>query len=77
MMRRPSAIAPAIQAPARSTVPISSSMSSTSDGAPPCSGPESAPAAPTSAAAASAPVDAITRAVKVDAFIPCSAVRIR
>ena len=48
-------------------------MCSTRDGAPPCSGPLIAATAPESAAATSAPVEAITRAVKVEAFIPCSA----
>src|SRR3954469_23631648 len=52
-------------------------MLNTRDGAPPCSGPDSAPTAPDRAAATSAPVDAITRAVKVDAFIPCSAAEIQ
>ncbi len=42
-------------------------------GAPPCSGPLMAPIAPDIAAATSAPVEAMTRAVKVDAFMPCSA----
>jgi len=51
----------------------SSSIFSTRLGAPPCSGPESAPIAPEMAAAASAPVEAMTRAVKVEAFMPCSA----
>ena len=48
-------------------------MCSTRAGAPPCSGPDRAPTAPDIAAATSAPVDAITRAVKVEAFMPCSA----
>ena len=48
-------------------------MLSTRAGAPPCSGPDIAPTAPDSAAATSAPVEAITRAVKVEAFMPCSA----
>ncbi len=56
--------------PVRST---SSIMPSTRAGAPPCSGPDIAPTAPDSAAATSAPVEAMTRAVKVDAFMPCSA----
>ena len=42
-------------------------------GAPPWSGPERAPTAAESAAATSAPVEATTRAVKVEAFMPCSA----
>jgi hypothetical protein len=40
----------------------SSSMVSTRLGAPPCSGPDSAPMAPEMQAAASAPVEAMTRA---------------
>jgi hypothetical protein len=59
-----------VASPLRSTA---SSIDSTRDGAPPCSGPDSAPIAPEIAAAASAPVEAITRAVKVEAFMPCSA----
>ena len=47
-------------------------MSSTGPGAPPCSGPLSAPSAPTTAETASEPVEAMTRAVKVEAFIPWS-----
>ena len=50
-----------------------SSIGSTRAGAPPWSGPESAPTADDSAAAASAPVEATIRAVNVDAFSPCSA----
>jgi hypothetical protein len=46
-------------------------------GAPPCSGPESAPTAADSAAPQSAPVDETTRAVNVEAFSPCSAVQIQ
>ena len=56
--------------PVRST---SSIIGSTRAGAPPCSGPLIAPIAPDIAAATSAPVEAITRAVKVEAFRPCSA----
>jgi hypothetical protein len=55
----------------------SSSIFSPRAGAPPCHGPESAPTAPLSAAATSAPVEAITRAVKVEAFMPCSAAEIQ
>ena len=55
----------------------SSSIFSTRDGAPPCSGPESAPTADDSAAAASAPVEATTRAVNVEAFMPCSAAEVQ
>ena len=51
----------------------SSIIGSTRAGAPPCSGPDIAPIAPDIAAATSAPVEAITRAVKVEAFMPCSA----
>jgi hypothetical protein len=51
----------------------SSSILSTRDGAPPCSGPDRAPTAALSAAATSAPVEATTRAVNVEAFMPCSA----
>src|SRR3712207_3008427 len=50
-----------------------SSMCSTREEAPPCSGPDIAPMAPDSEAATSAPVEAMTRAVKVEAFMPCSA----
>ena len=59
-----------VASPVRS---ISSIMPSTREGAPPCSGPLIAPTAPEIAAATSAPVDAMTRAVKVEAFMPCSA----
>jgi hypothetical protein len=45
-------------------------MSSARLGAPPCSGPESAPIAPQMDAARSASVDVMTRAVKVDALNP-------
>ena len=55
----------------------SSSIGITYAGAPPCSGPDSAPTADDSAAPQSAPVDAITRAVNVEAFSPCSAVQIQ
>ena len=46
-------------------------------GAPPWSGPESAPPADESAAPQSAPVEATTRAVNVEALSPCSAVQIQ
>ena len=46
-------------------------------GGAPCSGPDSAPTAAERAAAQSAPVEATTRAVKVDAFTPCSAAEIQ
>ena len=52
-------------------------MCSTREGAPPCSGPDSAPTAADSAAAESAPVEATTLAVKVEAFMPCSAAEIQ
>ncbi|SHV83805.1 Uncharacterised protein [Mycobacteroides abscessus subsp. abscessus] len=52
---------------------VSSIIGRTRAGAPPCSGPLMAPMAPDSDAGTSAPVDAMTRAVKVDAFMPCSA----
>ena len=60
--------------PARSTASI---IFSTRAGAPPCSGPDSAPTAALSAAATSAPVEATTRAVNVEAFMPCSAAEIQ
>ena len=77
MRRSPRSIASRIHASALSMVPIESSMSSARLGAPPCSGPESAPMPPTTAAARSAPVDVITRAVKVDALKPWSTVVMR
>ncbi len=46
-------------------------------GAPPCSGPDSAPMAPTMEAARSAPVEVMTRAAKVEALKPWSMVSIR
>ena len=55
----------------------SSSIGFTYAGAPPCSGPESAPTADESAAPQSAPVEAAMRAAKVDALRPCSAVQIQ
>ena len=51
----------------------SSSIRRTRVGAPPCSGPESAPTAADIAAAQSAPVDAAIRAVNVEELSPCSA----
>jgi hypothetical protein len=45
-------------------------MSRAGPGAPPCSGPFSAPIAPVMADTRSEPVDAITRAANVDAFSP-------
>ena len=47
-------------------------MSSTGPGAPPWSGPFSAPNAPTTADTKSEAVEAMTRAVKVDALSPWS-----
>ena len=52
-------------------------MSSARLGAPPCSGPDSAPIAPTIAEPRSAPVEVMTRAVKVDALKPWSIVEMR
>ena len=59
--------------PASPFFSTSAIIGSTLAGAPPCNGPLMAPIAPDIAAATSAPVDAITRAVKVEAFMPCSA----
>ena len=56
---------------------IESSMSSARLGAPPCSGPESAPIAPTIPEPRSAPVEVMTRAVNVDALKPWSMVEMR
>ncbi|SCE04492.1 hypothetical protein GA0115240_13661 [Streptomyces sp. DvalAA-14] len=56
---------------------MASRVSSARLGAPPCSGPDSAPIAPTRQAARSAPVEAITRAVKVEALKPWSTVEMR
>ena len=72
MMRRPSLISLRSQASALSAVLMSTSMSSTGPGAPPCSGPLSAPTAPVTALTMSERVDAITRAAKVEAFMPWS-----
>ena len=55
---------------------MASSMSRARLGAPPWSGPDSAPIAATIAAPRSAPVEVTTRAVKVDALKPWSMVRI-
>src|ERR1700683_5540781 len=55
---------------------MASSMSRARLGAPPCSGPDSAPMAATIAAPRSAPVDVTTRAVKVDALKPWAIVTI-
>jgi hypothetical protein len=51
-------------------VPISNTMSSAGPGAPPCSGPLSAPTAPAIADTKSEPVEVMTRAVNVEAFKP-------
>ncbi len=48
-------------------------IGSTRAGAPPCSGPDIDPTAPAKQAGTSAPVEATTLAVKVEAFMPCSA----
>ena len=56
---------------------MSSSISSTRLGAPPCSGPDRLPIAPVTAEPMSAPVDAITRAVNVEALNPWSIVDTR
>ena len=77
MSRSPRSTASRSHGSALSIVPIASSMSSARLGAPPCSGPDSAPMAPTTAAARSAPVDVITRAVNVDALKPWSIVEMR
>ncbi len=69
----PLASASFIQASARPGVPISSIIANAGPGAPPCSGPFSAPIAPVTAETISDAVEAITRAVKVEAFIPWSA----
>ena len=70
MRRSPRAIFSRSTASARSAAPISNTMSSAGPGAPPCSGPLSAPTAPVIADTKSEPVDAMTRAVNVDAFKP-------
>ena len=77
MIRFPLASASRTQPSASPWAATSSSIGLTYAGAPPCSGPESAPTAAESAAPQSAPVEATTRAVKVDAFKPCSAVQIQ
>ena len=60
-------------ASAWSGVPTWWICSTTSDGAPPWSGPFIAPMAPPTADAMSARVAVMTRAVKVEALKPCSA----
>ena len=77
MIRSPRVMASRTQASVLSGVPMASSMSRARLGAPPCSGPDSAPMAPTTAEPRSAPVDVITRAVKVDELNPWSVVEIR
>ena len=61
----------------RSTVPISRSMAMTSSLAPPCSGPFRAPIAEATTVYGSARVEAVTSPQNVEAFIVCSAWRIR
>jgi hypothetical protein len=56
--------------------PISCAMFITFSAAPPCAGPDSAAIAAVIAACRLASVPATTRAVKDDAFEPCSACRI-
>ena len=77
MMRLPAASVSRTHFSGSPITSTSSSIGFTYAGAPPCSGPDSAPTADDSAAPQSAPVDATTRAVKVDAFKPCSAVQIQ
>ena len=77
MSRSPRSTAARSHGSARSAVPISSSICSARLGAPPCSGPDSAPIAPTTAAPRSAPVEVMTRAVNVDALKPWSIVEMR
>ena len=52
-------------------------MCRTREGAPPCSGPDSAPMPDEMQAAESAPVEATTRVVNVEAFMPCSAAEMK
>ena len=63
-----------VASPVRSTPSI---MCWAREGAPPWRGPDIAPTAPERQAAASAPVEAMTRAVKVEAFMPCSAAEMK
>src|SRR5438876_9338110 len=77
MIRLPLASASCTQTSASPMLATSSSIGFTYAGAPPCSGPESAPTAEERAAPQSAPVEATILAVKVDAFNPCSAVQIQ
>ena len=72
MIRRPALTSWRTQSGARSGVPIASRASSARLGAPPWSGPASAPIAAHTASATSAPVEATTRAVNVDALKPWS-----
>ena len=62
-----------IHSSAASGEPISLSWLTTSEGAPPCSGPLSAPVAPETALAMSERVEVMTRAAKVEALKPWSA----
>ena len=77
MMRLPLASASLTQRSASPVAATSSSIGLTYAGAPPCSGPDSAPTADESAAPQSAPVEATILAVNVDALRPCSAVQIQ
>ena len=77
MIRLPDSSASRTQRSGSPSCWASSSIGFTYAGAPPCSGPESAPTADESAAPQSAPVEATTRAVKVEALRPCSAVQIQ
>src|SRR6188508_2983417 len=77
MIRFPDSSASRTQRSASPIRATSSSIGFTYAGAPPCSGPESAPTADERAAPQSAPVEATTRAVNVDALSPCSAVQIQ
>src|SRR5574342_687219 len=77
MIRLPDSSASRTHCSASPSRDTSSSIGLTYAGAPPWSGPESAPTADESAAPQSAPVDATTRAVNVEALRPCSAVQIQ
>src|SRR6476469_3959213 len=68
MIRSPRPTASRTHASARSGEPISWSWLTTSAGAPPWSGPLSAPIAPHTAEAMSLRVEVMTRAVKVEAL---------
>ena len=60
-----------------STEPISSSISSTSSLAPPCSGPVRVPTAELTTVYGLASVEPVTRPLNVEAFMVCSACRIK